>query len=342
VTVAPFLPTGKLSPDLLAECLALCPTSGPGVLLGPGAGEDAAVIDPGPGVVVAKTDPVTFATDRLGWYAVHVAANDVATRGADPQWLLLTLLLPEGSVTRDDALAVFRQVGEACREVDATLVGGHTEVTCGLARPLACASLLGMAPVGSWLRSSDARAGDAVLLVGGCAIEGTALLAREFAPRLRASGVEESTLSRAAAFLDDPGISVLAPARLVRGLPGVRAMHDPTEGGVLCGLSEVAAAAGCSVRFRPEHVRIADETRLLCSCLGLDPLRLIASGALLVACDAGAAGSVRSTLARGGFTATEVGRLVVGPPEVVDDATGQPYKASTRDELARLLESPGH
>lgn len=339
--MGPFLPTGKLSPDLLAQCLALCPTSGPDVLLGPGAGEDAAVLEPGPGVVVAKTDPVTFATDRLGWYAVHVATNDVATRGADPRWLLLTLLLPEGSTTEDGLLAIFRQVGEACREIGAVLVGGHTEVTCGLERPLACASLLGTAPAARWLRSADARAGDAVILVGGCAIEGTALLARECAARLRSCGVDEATLARAAAFLDAPGISVLAPARLVRGLAGVHAMHDPTEGGVLCGLLEVAAAAGCSVRFRPEHARLADETRLLCSCLGLDPLRLIASGALLVACDADATGEILNVLSRGGFPGSQVGCLVPGPVEVVDDATGRAYEVSTRDELARLLERPG-
>ncbi len=337
----PFLPTGKLDPALLAECLALCPTAGPGVVLGPGLGEDAAILEPGDGLLLAKADPITFATDRLGWYAVHVATNDIATMGGEPRWLLLTLLLPEGATTRQCVLALFEQVGAACREVGAVLVGGHTEVACGLPRPIASVGLLGVAPRAAVLRTADARVGDAVLLAGVCAIEGTAILARELAEPLRRRGVGEETLRRAAAFLDTPGISVLRAARVARSCAGVHAMHDPTEGGVLCGLWELAAAAGCALRLGPEPMPVAEETRVLCAALGADPLRLIASGALLVACGPGSSEAVRDRLSGAGCPAVEVGRLEPGPPGVVEGATGRRLETGTRDELARLFECAG-
>ncbi len=128
------LHTGKLPAELLARLLSRVVSRDPRVLLGPTVGEDAALIDLGDRVLVAKADPVTFATDRIGWYAVHVNANDVACMGARPAWFLATILLPQGA---PEALAedVFAQIEAACEALDITLVGGHTEVTYGLERP---------------------------------------------------------------------------------------------------------------------------------------------------------------------------------------------------------------
>src|SRR3989337_4013021 len=127
---------GKLPNDLLASLLSRVEPRDPRVIIGPGIGWDAAVIDTGgPRLLVAKTDPITFASDLIGWYAVHVNANDVACMGARPAWFLATVLLPEGAPL-DLSEAVFGQVLEACDSLGVELVGGHTEFTYRLERPI--------------------------------------------------------------------------------------------------------------------------------------------------------------------------------------------------------------
>ena len=133
------LKAGKLPLDLLDSLLSGIEINDPRVVLGPKAGEDAALIDFGDRYLVTKTDPITFATDLIGWYVVQVNANDLAVMGATPKWLMVTMLLPEGTTT-EEVSRIFEQLTEACKERDITLVGGHTEVTYGLSRPIAVGS----------------------------------------------------------------------------------------------------------------------------------------------------------------------------------------------------------
>ena len=140
----PLLPPGKLPATLLEELLQQQePPADPRLLIGPRPGEDAAVIDFGERLLIAKSDPITFATDAIGYYAVNVNANDVASMGGTPRWFLATLLLPEEGTTPDLVRDIFAQIREACRALQVTLVGGHTEITLGLDRPLICGQMLG-------------------------------------------------------------------------------------------------------------------------------------------------------------------------------------------------------
>src|SRR3989337_983864 len=110
---------------MLWELLATVQRRDPRVVVGPGIGRDAAVIDAGgPRLLVAKSHPIPFATDLSGWYAVHVNANDVACMGARPAWFLATILLPDGAAP-ELAESVFGQVLEACEALEIELVGGH-------------------------------------------------------------------------------------------------------------------------------------------------------------------------------------------------------------------------
>ena len=127
-----FLPVGKLRAEALQAVFDRHPLKDPRVVVGPRIGEDAAVLDVGDRYLVATTDPITFATADLAWYAVHVNANDVAVRGAHPRWLLTTVLLPAGGATEESASALIEEIAEACAEIDVSVVGGHTEVTHGL------------------------------------------------------------------------------------------------------------------------------------------------------------------------------------------------------------------
>lgn len=292
-------------------------------------GEDAAVIDTGGlDLLVAKTDPITFAAEDAGRYLLAVNGNDLASMGAEPRWLLATALLPEG-ISRERAAAVFASLRNACAEAGVSLVGGHTEITVGLDRPILVGCLLGTVPREALVRTSGARPGDAVLLAGGIALEGTAILAREHRDLLLARGVEEPVIRRAAGWLASPGISVLPAARALRGL--AHAMHDPTEGGLATALQEVAEASGHGLRVDFGSVLILPECAIICAALGLDPLGLLASGALLatVAPD-------HAALAIERLHAARLPAAVIG--SVVPAAEGQTLPSFARDELARFLE----
>jgi hydrogenase expression/formation protein HypE len=331
-------PLGKLPPDHLARLLARHTRSDARVVLGPGVGRDAAVIGFGDRYVVAKTDPITFATDEIGWYAVHVNANDVACAGAAPRWFLATLLLPEGQTTPTLVDTIFDQMAAACGELDVTLVGGHTEITHGLDRPIVVGCMLGEVSPDRLVRPDGAQPGDALLITKGIAIEGTAIIAREGVNRL--SGSEESFLEQCRGFLHDPGISVVRDARLAEAAGEVHAMHDPTEGGLATGLWELTEAAQVGLEVDEAAIPILPETQALCTRLGLDPLGLIASGALLLAVAPGDADVILAALKEGGVPAAQIG--CVAERELGLTLQGpqskRPLPHFERDEITRLFE----
>jgi hydrogenase expression/formation protein HypE len=329
--------TGKLSPDILRRLLAAARCRDARVVVGPAIGEDAAVLAVGDKLLVASTDPITFATDLIGWYAVHVNANDVAVMGARPAWFLATLLLPEGAPP-SLAEEIFEQTLSACRELDVCLVGGHTEVTHGLGRPLVIGAMLGEAD--QVVRSSDARAGDHLILSKGVAVEGTALLAREAVDHLRARGVDGDTIERARGLLLDPGISVVKEALLACRAASVHAMHDPTEGGLATAVHELAEAAGLGAVVRAGDVAVLPETESLCRALGLNPLGLLASGSLLIAVAPEDCDRVVAALNGAGIKAACIGALFSDRQAVVildEKGSETALPRFDRDELARFL-----
>lgn len=328
---------GKLPAKLLERLLGLCPAD-PRVLVGPGVGRDAAALAFGGTVVVAKSDPITFATDRIGWYAVNVNANDVACLGATPRFFLATLLLPEGQATEELAEEVFRDVAASCQALGVTLCGGHSEVTHGLGRPIVVGHMLGEVARECLVRNERSRPGDDVLLTKGVAIEGTALIAREKGTELRGV-LDAALLGRARGYLDRPGLSVVADAAAVCRAARPHALHDPTEGGLATGLHELADAAGLGIDVEAAEIVVFDETRELCRHYGLNPLGLLASGALLAVTAPADTGRVLAELAEAGIAARRIGRMAERERGVVmrsGDAT-QAIPRFEADEVARLF-----
>src|SRR5205814_881889 len=219
-----------------------------------GVGEDAAVIDLGDRYLVATADPITFATDDLGWYALHVNANDIVVRGATPRWFLATLLLPARTTDEESVRALFAQLAAACEELEVALVGGHTEVTHGLDRAIVAGTMLGEVAKDKLVTTGGARVGDAIVLTKGVPLEGAAIIARQKEVELRARGVPAATIRRAKGFLRTPGISVRPEAELACELASVHAMHDPTEGGIATALHELADAAGVGLRVDRDRI----------------------------------------------------------------------------------------
>ncbi|MDI3340669.1 MAG: AIR synthase related protein [Sphaerobacter sp.] len=334
-----ILPAGKLPPELLATLLGSLP-SDPSLVVGPGIGRDAAVVRCGDRLLVLKTDPITFATEDIGWYTAHINANDIACMGATPRWMLVTALLPEGSTTPGLVEQIFTGVRAGCDAVGATLVGGHTEITTGLERPILVGLMVGEAQPDELVDPRRAQPGDVVILARGIAIEGTALLARELRAELEGR-VDPARLARAAGFIHDPGISVAAAARLLRTALGPRlhALHDPTEGGLATGLRELGAATGLGLAVNGDAIPVYPETRALCDALDVDPLGLIASGALLAVVAPEAEAAALAALRESGIPAAAIGRMVADPDHVTLTTGGaeRPLPTFAVDEIARLF-----
>ncbi|MGH7388456.1 MAG: AIR synthase family protein [Candidatus Rokuibacteriota bacterium] len=333
------LPIGKLPAPALQALLDRHAVKDPRVVVGPRVGEDAAVIDLGDRYLVATADPITFAVDDLGWYALQVNANDVAVRGARPRWFLATLLLPEGRTTDESVGRLFDQLGEACAELDVALVGGHTEVTHGLDRPIVAGAMLGEVAKDRLVTTGGARVGDAVVMTKGVPLEGAAIIAREREADLLARGVPAAVVARARRLLRAPGLSVLPEAELAMELAEVHAMHDPTEGGIATALRELADAAGVGLRIDADRISVLPEGRALCAAFGLDPLGTIASGALLLTMSPADAATVIHALAREAIDSHYIGQVVERSRGVVLVDAGQerPMPVFPRDEIARLF-----
>jgi len=336
------IPVGKLPATLLRRMLARGARGArgdAGVRLGPGIGRDAAVVEVRAGGLVAASDPVTFASDEIGWYAVHVNANDVACCGGRPRWFLATVLLPERATT--DALAerVFEQIENACAFLGAVVVGGHTEVTEGLDRVLIAGTMLGELVGGTHVDPREAAPGDVLLLTKGIALEGATILARERRDAL-VGAIDGATLARCEGWLHDPGISVVGDALAALAAGGVHALHDPTEGGLATALAELAEASGAGLTVDEAALPLLPECAAICEALGLDPLGLIASGALLLAVSPERAADVEAALAKEGLAVARIGALETrsGCRLRRSDGAEQPLPSFGRDELARALE----
>ncbi len=335
----PGLPLGKLPPQLLKTFLQHFSQEDPSVVLGPGIGLDCAVVDIGDRLLVFKSEPITFVADDIGWYAVQIACNDIASSGARPRWMLVTILLPEGETTPDLVNTIGQQLAKACAAYNITIIGGHTEVTLGLDRPILNTTMIGEVAAERLITPRGAKAGDALLLTQSIPLEGTAILAREFAEQLAGKFTIEE-IAQAQNYIYNPGISVYPAAQTAISGGDVHAMHDPTEGGLAAALHELAAACGCTLVLEPEAVPISDLSRRICAHLNVDPFATIASGALLLAVPPAETAAIIDALNGKGIPCSVIGHIETGASGVLQQIGEKriPLPLPERDEIARMFE----
>lgn len=326
------IPPGKVPPSLLRQlALDRRGAARADVLVGPAIGEDAAVVDFGGVAAVLSSDPITGAGANAGWLAVHVACNDIGATGAAPVGVLATLLLPsDGAAGHLDRLTA--DIHRACLELGVAVLGGHSEVVAGLTAPILSLTALGRCPTGRQITSASARPGDELILTKAAAIEGSAILATDFAAELRRE-LGDAVVEEAQGYWRE--ISILPEAQ-VAAAAGASAMHDATEGGVLGAAVELAEASNVGMRLRVEQVPRRPATDAICGYFGVDPLALVSSGALLIAAPPDRA--IVARLRDAGIAATVIGDIVARDRRLLLRGKQMPLFAPPRDELWRLLE----
>lgn len=286
-------------------------TKRPEVILGAGVGEDCAAIElQEDEVFILSTDPITGTTQEIGTLAIHITMNDLASAGAEPVGVMLTILLPEG--TEEQSLReLMKQLSEGCSQIGVQIIGGHTEVTKAVNQPLISVTGVGKVQKGKMVTTSGARPGQDLVVTKWIGIEGTSILAKER---------EQDLLTRLPQHLIDTAkdfdqlLSVVPEGRIAASF-GVSAMHDVTEGGIFGALWEVASASHAGLEADLKKIPVKQETIEICECLGISPYELISSGSMLIAADDGN-GLVRE-LDKAGIQAAVVGKITSSNDRVI-------------------------
>jgi len=331
------LPIGKVPPDVLKNVVFKhLGADSSDVILGPALGVDGAAVKVGDKVLVSSMDPITGAMQRIGFLAVNINANDVATFGVRPAFFSSCLLLPEDS-NEEVVEEICRQIGLAARNLGIAVIGGHSEVTPELQRPIIVGCAMAVTEPGKYVTAAGSKPRDKLILTKGAGLEGTAVLASEKHGALRAK-LGEALLDSAVAFYDK--ISVVKEAVLAYNYGGVSAMHDPTEGGVANGIHELADAAGLGVKVYKDKIYVHKETVEICGFFKIDPLQLISSGALLISADPRFAEGIKRELESHHIRAEIIGEFLKDPLDrffVSKDGTVEPLVRPVCDHLWSAL-----
>ncbi|HBR17272.1 MAG: hydrogenase expression/formation protein [Deltaproteobacteria bacterium RIFCSPLOWO2_12_FULL_43_16] len=332
-----IFPVGKLPLIILKRLLKKYSILDKNVIVGPDIGLDAAVIEFGSRYLLAKTDPITFTAKDIGLYTININANDIVSMGGVPRWFLATILLPAGKADAKMTEAIFSQLSNACKKLNISFCGGHTEITSGIDRPIVIGQMLGEVKKNKLVTARGAQVGDAIILTKGIAIEATSIIAREKADALAAK-FGQRFVSRCKNFIKKPGIGVLKDSQIAAKFAKVHAMHDPTEGGIATGLHELAIASKVGIMVDKDKIPIFSECRKLCDYFGINPLGAIASGSLLITVAERDSIKVVSGLERNGVKASIIGKVVDKKKGVTMRENGKlkNLKIFERDEITKI------
>lgn len=271
---------GKLPSDVLKEVVLDKVNSyrRASTIVGAEIGEDSAIIDLGSCILSVHSDPITEARYHAGSLAVDIVTNDLAVTGIKPKWLILDILMPENSLYSSLNGIMESAVNEAKR-LDIEIIGGHTESTPGLVSPIIIGTAFGCTCKGCYLPTRNAKEGDLIFQINPAGLEGSAIIATDFRDLAIRSGISINVLEKASEFIKR--ISVMREAIELSEKRIVNSMHDPTEGGILGGLYEIAYASNHDIEIYPEKIFVEQETKIISEKLKIDYMKLISSGSIL-------------------------------------------------------------
>lgn len=301
------------------------------VLLRPHVGEDCAALQlEQDEIFVMTADPITGASENVGKLAVHICCNDLASSGAEPIGIMVTLLLPEG--TSEEILAkVMKEISSAAQDAKIDVLGGHTEVTSAVNKILLSVTAVGKVKKDLLVSTGGAVVGDDVILTKTAGLEGTAIIAVEKEEELIRILTKEA-LQRAQSFVNR--ISVV-PEGMIGAQMRVHAMHDVTEGGVLGALWEVASASNTGIKVFEEKIPIAEETKKICNYYNIDPLKLISSGSMIIVAKNGE--EVVQRLLESNIEACIVGKIVERDKQIIRQGKVFEIQDPESDELYKVV-----
>ncbi|MFW5718615.1 MAG: AIR synthase family protein [Halanaerobium sp.] len=302
------------------------------VLVPAGPGEDSAVIDLGDYLLVVSSDPITGAEKNAGYLAVNVACNDIAAAGAEPFGIQVVLLLPP-SLGEQRAEKMMEEIVSTARSMEIEVLGGHTEITDLVQKPIITVTALGRADKKELASSSAAEAGDILYISKGMGIEGSYILGSDYEEHLIKKGVSSETLTQLKSYINL--LSVIPESQIARK-NGVKAMHDVTEGGVYGAISEMAAASKLGFVIEKDNFRFKPEVEEVCSKLSLNPAALISSGSMLMA--AAPDNDLKSVFAENDIDIIRVGRMIEKGTYIEEAGKKKEFRKPEKDELWKFIE----
>lgn len=272
---------GKLSNDMLKSIiLDNIEFKRDEIVLRAGIGEDCAAMDFGENVCLITTDPITGTANEVGRLAVHISCNDIASNGAEPIGLMLTILAPEGT-TEEELSLIMKEAGEEAKKLKVEIIGGHTEITTAVNRIVVSSTAIAKQSKEKLFSNKNIKEGDLILMTKSAGIEGTGIIAYEKSKDLLNILTEEELIKSKELLRD---ISVV-PEGVIAGKYPITSMHDVTEGGVLGSIWELCDGVNLGAVINYESIFIEEVTKKICKYYNINPLRLISSGTMIITMD---------------------------------------------------------
>ena len=330
------LPVGKLYTDLLKETVfSHILHLRPEVMVRPGVGEDCATIDFGKYECVMSTDPITAAISEIGRLAIHITCNDIASNGVEPLGIMLAMMLPIGT-TVGEIETIMMQAQEVASSLGVEIIGGHTEITPAVNRPVIVSTAIGRTLAGGSQKAENMRPGDIILMTKQAGLEGTGIIASDFADQLSEVLTAEE-IAEAKGYMNL--VSVVKEG-VAAGNMGTAGMHDITEGGVLGAVWELSEISGVGVELEEDKIPVSEVTRKICDHFGINYLRLISSGCMMIIVHPDREEAVMEAIRNVGVDVTRIGRVMEqGAPRVLigKDGVVREIDPPESDELYKVV-----
>lgn len=324
--------TGKLNWDDLKEIIDITRNvKREDVRVRSGIGEDCSVINFGEYECVVSTDPITGATKNSGRLAVHINCNDAASCGVEPIGILVTILAPE-SAELNDIKEIMKEISEEAEKLNLEILGGHTEVTAAVNKIIISCTIIGKGKAGSAVSTSGAKINDDIIVTKYLGMEGTTIVINDYFEKIK-NILSYEDINEGKGYLNN--ISVVKEG-LICGNFGVNSMHDITEGGVLGALWEVSNASDKGFEVFEDRMPISNVTKKLCDYIGVDSLRLISSGSMLITTDNGE--ELIKILESNGIKATIIGKITKDKGILIKNENKIEVTPPERDELFVVME----